>query len=239
VALVARGARGLMLTEAGHDLARGLAEGFGTISTTLRALMADEGARPLRVTTTPAFASGWLMPRLADFRRHHPGVDLMIDPSPDIVRIGPEGADIALRFGKGDWPGLEARLLLRSSVVVVAAPALMAGHRATGVAELAGLPWLEELGTSEATAFLQKYGVTRQGGHGLTSLPGNLVLDAARDGQGLAVVARAFVTADLAAGRLVVVHEDNEREGYFIVTRPGVQRTAVKAFAAWALRAAA
>jgi LysR family transcriptional regulator, glycine cleavage system transcriptional activator len=106
------------------------------------------------------------------------------------------------------------------------------------VADLAGLPWLEELGTSEATAFLEKFGVTRDAGHGLTSMPGNLVLDAARDGQGLAVIARAFVEGDLAAGRLLVVHEDSEREGYFIVTRPGVQRPAVKAFATWALRAA-
>jgi LysR family transcriptional regulator, glycine cleavage system transcriptional activator len=238
VALVVRGAKGLVLTDEGRDLAKGLAEGFATISTTLRALTVDEGLRPLRLTTTPAFAGGWLMPRLADFRRHHPGVDLMIDASAEVVKIGPDGADLALRFGKGDWPGLEARLLLRSSVVVVAAPALIAGPVAN-VADLAGLPWLEELGTSEATEFLEKYGVTRGAGHGLTSMPGNLVLDAARDGQGLAVIARAFVEGDLAAGRLVIVHEDSEREGYFIVTRPGVQRAAVKAFVTWALRVAA
>jgi LysR family transcriptional regulator, glycine cleavage system transcriptional activator len=236
--LVARSARGLVLTDAGRDLAKALADGFGTIAAAVRALMAEEGARPLTVTTTPAFAGGWLMPRLADFRSHHAGVDLMIDPSPDIRDIGPDGADVAVRFGRGDWPGLEARLLLRSSVVVVAAPALVGLRGAATVAELADLPWLEELGTSEATAFLDKHGVTRGGGHGLTSLPGNLVLDAARDGQGVAVIARAFVEPDLAARRLVVLYEDTEREGYFIVTRPGVQRPAVKAFVAWALRAA-
>jgi LysR family transcriptional regulator, glycine cleavage system transcriptional activator len=238
VALVTRSARGLVLTEEGRALARGLADGFGTIATTLQALMADEAGRPLRVTTTPAFAGGWLMPRLADFRHHHPGVDLMIDASPDVVQIGPDGADIALRFGNGSWPGLDAQLLLRSSVVIVAAPSLMAGKTAASAADLADLPWLEELGTSEATAFLDKYGVTRRGGFGLTSIPGNLVLDAARDGQGVAVIARAFVEADLRAGRLLAVFEDSEREGYFIVTRPGAQRPAVKAFAGWAMRAA-
>ena len=237
--LVVREAKGLVLTDEGRILARGLAEGFGLISETLRTLNAGENARPLRVTTTPAFASGWLMPRLADFRRHHAGVDLMIDASPDVARIGPEGADVALRFGNGTWPGLEARLLLRSSVVVVAAPKLIEGRQVGAVADLAGLPWLEELGTSEATEFLERYGVTRDAGHGLTSMPGNLVLDAARDGQGLAVIARAFVEGDLASGRLIAVHEDTEREGYFIVTRPGVQRPAVKTFVAWALRAAA
>jgi LysR family glycine cleavage system transcriptional activator len=144
-----------------------------------------------------------------------------------------------MRFGRGDWPGLAARLLLRSSVVVVAAPSLMGDRRPRTVADLADLPWLEELGTSEATAFLEKHGVTRGGAHGLTSMPGNLVRDAARDGQGVAVIARAFVEADLAAGRLTVLFEDTEREGYFVVTRPGVQRAAVKAFVTWALRVAA
>jgi LysR family transcriptional regulator, glycine cleavage system transcriptional activator len=236
--LVARSARGLVLTDAGHALARALADGFGTISTSVRALVRDEGARALRVTTTPAFAGGWLMPRLADFRSHHPGIDLVIDPTPDIRQIGPDGADIALRFGRGDWPGLEARLLMGSSVVVVAAPALVGARKVTGVADLADLPWLEELGTSEASEFLDKHGVARSLGHGLTSLPGNLMLDAARDGYGVAVIARAFVESDVSAGRLVIVYEDTEREGYFVVTRAGVQRSAVKAFVAWALRAA-
>ena len=71
---------------------------------------------------------------------------------------------------------------------------------------------------------------------GLTSLPGNLMLDAARDGQGIAVIARAFVEADIVAGRLRLLFEDQEREGYFLITGKGPQRPAARAFAAWALR---
>ena len=72
----------------------------------------------------------------------------------------------------------------------------------------------------------------------MTSLPGNLMADAARDGQGVAFTARAFVAADIAAGRLIPLFESGENDGYFLVTRPGLQRPPVRAFIAWARRQA-
>ena len=56
--------------------------------------------------------------------------------------------------------------------------------------------------------------------------------------QGVAVIARAFVERDIKAGRLQLLVEDDDREGYFLVTRPGPQRSAVRAFVAWVLRQA-
>ena len=233
--LVDRGGRRLVLTPEGARLAESLAAGFGQIAATIAAITGRDESQPLRITTTPSFAAGWLMPRLPDFRARHPGIDLAIDPAPENRDIGRE-ADVGLRYGNGGWPGLEARLLLRSSVVVVAAPALVPPGAPSDVAALARLPWLQELGTTEATVFLERHGLTRAAGVGMVSLPGNLMLDAARDGQGVAVIARAFVAADLAAGRLRLLHEDTEREGYFLVTRPGPQRAALRAFCAWVLR---
>ena len=237
VALVDRGGRRLALTPEGKRLAEALSAGFGQIAATLAALSGADEAAPLRITTTPSFAAGWLMPRLADFRARHPTIDLAIDPAPENREIGRE-ADVALRYGNGHWPGLEARLILRSSVVVVAAPALVPPDAASDLDHLAGLSWLQELGTNEASQFFEKYGLTRRVGAAMISLPGNLMLDAARDGQGVAVIAQAFVAADLAAGRLRLLFEDADREGYFLVTRPGPQRKALKAFCAWVLRQA-
>ena len=73
----------------------------------------------------------------------------------------------------------------------------------------------------------------------MTALPGNMMLEAARAGQGVAVTAQAFVEADLAAGRLRLIHQDHQQEGYYLVARPGVQRPAARAFAAWVRRQAA
>ncbi|MBT9246939.1 LysR family transcriptional regulator [Gemmobacter fulvus] len=237
VALVDRGGRRLALTDEGRRLAEALEAGFGQIATVVAELTGSDGSRPLRITTTPSFASGWLLPRLPEFRAQHPGIDLVIDPAPEQRDIGRE-ADVGLRYGNGDWPGLEARLVLRSSVVVVASPGLVPADGPQDAAHLAKLPWLQEPGTNEVTGFLQQYGLTREKRAGMISLPGNMMLDAARDGQGVAVVARAFVLADLAAGRLRLLHEDKEHEGYFLVTRPGVLRPPLKAFAQWVLRQA-
>ena len=175
------------------------------------------------------------MPRLPDFRAHHPAIDIAIDPAPEMREIGRE-ADVGLRYGNGGWPGLDAQLILRSSIVVVAAPSLVPAGRVADLSYLAGLPWLQELGTNEASTFLDGNGLTRRKGAAIISLPGNLMLDAARDGQGVAVVARAFVEGDLAAGRLRLLMEDPDKEGYFLVTRPGPQRAAVKSFTRWVLR---
>lgn len=236
LALVSRASRELVLTAQGRMLADAALASLGRLAEVAAVLTGADAGRALQITTTPSFAVGWLMPRLADFRTRHPEVDLVIDPTPDLRKVGPDGADIAFRYGNGDWPGLSARLLINSTIVVVAAPSLIAPKHVRSVADLADLPWLQELGTSETTAFLEKHGVERGGRFGLTSLPGNLMLDAARAAQGVAVIARAFVAADVAAGRLNVLVEDDEREGYFLVTPQGVLRPAAKAFSQWALR---
>lgn len=234
LSLVDRRGKRLALTATGQQLASVLSEGFGQIARTIADLTDQDAARPLRITTTEAFAGGWLLGRLQDFRRRHPGIDLMLDPSPDLRELGTQ-ADVAIRFGKGHWPGTEARLLLRTPIVLVASPLLVPPGAPQDMAALAKLPWLQELGTSEATAYMESRGVAPQG-PGLLSLPGGLLLDAVRDGQGLTVIARAFVESDLIAGRLRLLHEDSDRDGYFLVTRQGSQRPAVTAFCKWALQ---
>lgn len=238
LALVDRSGRSLVLTAEGRRLAGAVADGFGGIARELALLTGAEADRPVQITTTPAFAAGWLMPRLADFRARQPGISLMIDASPELRPLGHGGIDIALRYGHGDWPGTESRLVLQTPVVVVAAPSLVGTGPITAVADLVDFPWLQELGTTEATGFLTRHGVAHNARRGLTSLPGNLMLDAVRDGQGVAVIARAFIEADIAAGRLRLLFQDDDREGYFLVTLPGVLRPPVKAFATWVIRQA-
>lgn len=239
LSLLRRNGRELALTPEGRTLAAVLAEGFGAIAAEIARLSGAEAARPLRLTTTPSLAANWLMPRLSDFRARNPGIDVVIDPTGGLQPLGPDGFDVALRYGDGTWPGCEAHLLIASGVVVVAAPALVGDRAVSRIADLADLPWMQELGTSEAADFLQAHGVTREAQRGMTSLPGNMMIDAARDGQGVAVIARAFVAADIAAGRLRELYSDPRRKGYYLVTPEGVLRPPVRAFARWVRRQAA
>lgn len=233
VTLLERAGRTLTLTAEGRVLADTLRQSFSAIEQTVAALTKVEHDRPLQVSMTPMFASGWMMPRLGEFRQRHPEVDLMLNPTPHLVELSPGGVDVAIRYGAGHWPGLEAALLIQSSVAIVAAPSLVSGRDLSTPADLLEFPWLQELGTTEAKDWLESHGVTEAVISGLVQMPGNLVIEAARAGQGIAVTTRALVEPDLESGQLVVLFEDDSKTGYFTVTRPGLARPPLKKFLRW------
>ncbi|WP_164660334.1 LysR family transcriptional regulator [Tropicibacter sp. Alg240-R139] len=236
VSLVDRNGRSLVLTVEGQQLARALRLGFGAITAAVEELMQIDAARPLHISCTSTFATIWLMPRLPDFRVKHPEIDLMLDPNPRIVALEPGGVDMAIRHGDGNWPGLNVEMLVPSAMSVVASPALLGGRQSVTPEELAELPWLEEIGANEANTWFESHGVELLSRGARIQLPGNLLIEGVRAGQGVAVTVRKFVEDDLASGRLVELFCDESARGYFIVTRPGVLRPPVKAFLQWLRR---
>ncbi len=234
-ALLDRTGRAMTLTEDGKRLASAALNGFSEIAQAVEQLTGAEAARPVYVTTTSSFAGYWLMPRLAQFRTDHPEINVMVDPSPQIAQLGAAGADVAIRYGNGDWPGAEATLLVDAPVVCVAAPSLVGQTPPKDLAELGNFPWFEELGRYEASDWLAKHNATPKAG--VTTAPGHMTLDLVRRGQGIAILARLTVEEDLAAGRLICLHQDPQPGGYWIVTPTGVLRPAVKAFVNWLKRA--
>lgn len=238
LALVARSGRRVEMTDDGRRLAEGVGRGFDEIARAVAELREGQDRRALQVTTTAMFASAWLVPRLGGFRAAHPGIDLVLDPSAGLRTLEPGGFDVAIRSGRGDWPGLEAKLLIPAPLVVVATPALLEGRAGSDLDALAALPWLSELGHNEATEFLARHGIVKALSGGVTHLPGNLLLDSVRAGHGLAVVTELLAEQDIASGRLQIVLRDEIDRGYYLVTRPGPQRPPLRAFARWIAREA-
>lgn len=102
-----------------------LRDGFDAFADALRALLPDPGDRTVTLTTTPAFASQCLLPRLPDLRHRHPGVELRLHASDGPVDLALGGADLAVRYGDGPWPaGHEALPLAGDRLLPVASPAL-------------------------------------------------------------------------------------------------------------------
>ena len=241
-ALLLRSGRGLELTEDGRWLAARLTEGFDLLRSALGEFGATAEDRPLRVTLTPMFAADWLMPRLGEFRAANPDVELMLHPSPELVDLRREPYDLAIRFGTGEWPGLEAEPFLPSGFIVVAAPTLIEGVPLETYADLARLPWIVQEGNDEFDVWLDAHGVHVSGKHNITHVPGYMMLPAARAGQGIALTSRVLVEDDFAAGRLVGLFEDaayrGAQAGYYLVRRPGPMRKVAKTFARWLKRMA-
>lgn len=238
--LVARGGgRRVELTPEGLRLAAALRDAFAGMARAVDELVGADAGRPLQVTLTPLFAHAWLMPRLPGFLHDHPGLDLMLNPTYEVVELAPGGADVAIRYGRGSWPGLDAELLIPVDFTIVGAPRLVAGRRIACAADILDLPWAVELGSTEMTRWLADQGVESTPRGGVVQLPSHALLEAARAGVGVAVMSRPMAQADIAAGRLVeIFSRPAGDEAYWIVTRPGVLRPPLKAFVAWLRRAA-
>ncbi|WP_386801720.1 LysR family transcriptional regulator [Litorisediminicola beolgyonensis] len=238
VALIDRSGRSLKLTEEGRQLADAVEAGFGRIGHAIDALTGAELDRPLAVSTSPSFAANWLMSRLGEFQVLHPEIDIMISPTPALVDPSPGGIDLCIRYGAGTWPGVESERLLTSPITVVAAPSLIGDLDPQTPEDLLPFPWIEELGTNESTLWLESRGVFTSLRRSRIQVPGNLMLDGARNGQGIVVSTLVAVEEDVRAGRLRVLFEDRMDDGYHLITRPGVHRPPLKAFLRWIRKSA-
>lgn len=233
--LVVREGRGIVLSPEGEQLFEGLSRGFEAILETLDELLREDIARPLNITVTPSFAVSWLMPRINDFRLKHPDIELMLNPTAEVVELKPGGVDLAIRFGKGDWPGFESELFICTNFAVVGASCLIGDKRIEKPEDILEFPWLSEYGTNELTIWMERQGVVPTGKLNITHLPGYMVLEGVRRGEGISATAKMFLEADIATGNLKVLFEEGvyPGTGYHLVTRPGLKRPPLKAFMSW------
>lgn len=236
--LVARQGRGMALTPEGARLATALRDGFATIATAVTDLRADQADRPVRVSLTAGFAAQWLMPRLRDFWNRHPDIGVSLHPDPRLVDLRAEGVNLAIRYGDGKWPGLEATFLASARLAVAASPDMVQGAALT-TADLAAADWVLARDWPEQDNYLRSLGLDPSSLSRTDMATEELAIAAARQGLGLVVESLALLENDVAAGRLVVVHDSRDRlPAYFLVRTPGRLSPSARAFADWLLSAA-
>ena len=233
-ALVRRDGRGVSLTTEGEQFSVSLGEGFAAIQRGVQDLRAGAADRPVRVTLTTSFAAQWLMPRLKDFWAKHPEIGLSLHPEPRLVDLHHEGMDLAIRYGNGDWPGVQATYLAPARLVIAGAPSLLGDSRTLTPDEMRGMDWVLARNWPEQDSYLRRLGLEPQD-LSRTDVSGeDLAIAAARQGLGLVVESEALIAAEVQDGRLRVVHDSHENlPAYFVVTLPGPQRAAARAFLKW------
>ena len=234
LALAVRDGRAMALTAEGGQLAAALAEGFGTVQRGIEALRSPGAERPVRVTLSPSFAAQWLMPRLRDFWERHPDIGLSLHPDHRVLDLRREGLDLAIRYGRGKWPGLTAVYLASARLVVAGSPAIMGARDRMTKAEMAAADWILMRDWPEQDDYLRSLGLD-PGTLSRTDFPNEeLSIAAARQGLGLVVESQALLEDDLRTGSLCLVHDSRDTlPAYFMVTLPGPQRAPVRAFLKW------
>jgi LysR family transcriptional regulator, glycine cleavage system transcriptional activator len=240
--LFRRSRTGLVLTEPGAVLLAGLSDGFQRLALAVDAVRPRPESRVVTVSMLSTFAMRWLLPRLGTFNEAHPDIDVRLSTSVELADLARGDIDCAIRFGRGDWPGLIADRLFADRLTVVCSPTLVVkGPPLDTPEDLRAHTLLHaRLRTDDWRIWLHAAGIDdldpRAGPMFETR---NFVIQAALQGLGVAVIDPALVGEELASGRLVQPFSRIlPLEGaYFLVRHPSKAKlTRVAAFRDWLLR---
>lgn len=194
----------LFLTEAGRNYLAVIRDALDQIAIGTERLLQRQESGVITVSTSPDFAAKWLVNRLGRFAEKHPDVDLRISATTQYADFAREDVDIAIRHGDGNWPGLDVQRLYSERLFPVCSPRLVAGrNRISKAADLLKFPLLRLEDAKNWTQLFEAAGVKTIVGPGPVLNRASMLIDAAIDGQGIALARTALAAWDLINGRLV------------------------------------
>ena len=203
--LFKRARNGLLITDAGRDYLAVVRDVFDRLELATDSLMQRQRSGTITVSTSPDFAAKWLVSRLGRFAEAYPEIDLKLAALMHRVDFAREDVDLAIRHGDGQWPELDAVNLTAEELFPVCSPSLMTSrgglHNPEDVLRFSLLHlddrrdwgrWLEAAG-APGERLLQ----------GPILNHASMLIDAAIEGQGVALARTMLAASDLIAGRLV------------------------------------
>lgn len=221
----------LIPTEMAQTAIGDIQAGFDRLQFGLGKLKSYNESSTLNVTASPSFSAKWLLPRLEHFQTAFPNWDIMLDTSVKSLDFLRENVDIGIRYGKGNWAGVQAEKWRGEQLFPVASPQFIATHNLKQPSDLLNLPLIHDVSMPPESGFLGWNDWFKQNLSLMLSLPTKglkinnsaAVLQAAMDGQGVALARSVIAEDDLKAGRLVRLFPDLDSISglnYYLVYRP-------------------
>lgn len=235
VSLFLRAGHSVSLSAQGSALLPYVQQGLDSLREGMAGL--PEQQRTTRLSMAPGIASNWLVQRLATFQRLHPDINLDIEVTSREVNIAAGEADVGIRFGRGDWEGLEATELIRPRIIPVCSPAYRKAH-----------PWLKEPGDLERATLLRQTTIPWKPWFDAAGLPWDeplvgpsfsevsLLIDAVEYSHGVALVLDVLVEKQLQDKTLVRLFDVElapERAFYIVAPAAGKRHPDSKALIDW------
>jgi LysR family transcriptional regulator, glycine cleavage system transcriptional activator len=242
-ALFRRGNRSLALTEAGQAYFVPIRHAFRQIGEATRRVQALPRAGMLTVSSPPAFAASWLVPRLGRFSARHPDIELNIATTRRLANFSADGIDLAIRHGLGRYPGLRCDRIATIAMIPVCGPGFLAtmARKAKRPADLLGLKLLQDADRQDWALWFQAQGVediTQTGLDGISFDDQTLLMRAAASDQGVALVTETLALPELDSGNLVRVLDvawPQEFAYWLVCPRSNADQPKTVAFRDWLL----
>jgi LysR family glycine cleavage system transcriptional activator len=197
--------QGLVTTDAGHDYLAVVRDAFDRIALGTDRLLNRLHSGVITVSMSPDFAAKWLVSRLGRFAEAYPEIELKVSATMHHVDFAREDVDLAIRHGAGYWVGLDAVNLCSEELFPVCSPALLGSRRSIrNPGDVLRFPLLHLNDRSDWSRWLEAAGASGEGLlHGPIFNHASMLIDAAIDGQGIALPRTALAAVDLINGRLV------------------------------------
>lgn len=237
--LFLRGPRGLKLTAEGALLLDRVAPHLDAIDTALRPLCARRDC-VLSLSALPSLASSWLVPRLPRFVAQFPDFEFNLDSSIERVDFADGRFDGALRYGPGNWDGVNAELLFEEWLTPVASPVLLAGRKRPRLDQLGDWPllcpedpwprWFEQFGGNEPKRYVATFSDSET------------LQRATVEGMGVSLGRETLMRPLIESGRLVALFPERMKARYahyLVYPERSREHSGFKAFRTWLLDEAA
>ena len=248
VPLFRRLTRALRLTDAGQAALPTLSQGFDKLAQGVEQMRAHSESRVLTISVSPSFGAMWLVPRLEHFHIRHPDIEIRIDGTDRRVDLARDDADVALRYGPGGYKGVQVDCLFSPVNTPVCSPALLSGEHPLGQPDDLRHHTLLHVDWKDAEASWRMW-LPAAGLHDIDPTRGphftmeNMAVQAALDGQGVALIGDILVADDLAAGRLVRPFDPSLSTPltfsfYLLSAKDSAEQPKVAAFRDWLLEEA-
>jgi LysR family glycine cleavage system transcriptional activator len=220
VKLFERRANAMVPTPEARRLAADLRQGFLLLHTAVANFASAAEREPLVASLDVQFAGRWLPKRLPRLLATPAGANLEIRTEDRFANFVTDGMDFGVRYGAGEWAGLESQLLFRETLFPVCSPQVAARHPMRRPADLMAAPLLHH-GHRPWALWFGALGLPAPAQQGMIFDDSLMLYEAAAQGLGVALARNSMVEAELASGRLVRLShiEVPSALGFFLVWR--------------------
>ena len=240
IKLFMRKNRALLLTEEGQSYFLDIKDIFTSILEATEKLLSRGAKGAITLSLPPSFAIHWLVPRLSAFNQLHPDIDVRIKAVDQSDGLLTEDVDVAIYYGRGQWPKVKADKLHTEYLIPVCSPLIFNGTKPLDTPEdLVHHTLLHDSSRRDWKRWFRQLDIKSVNvNHGPIFSHSSMILQAAIHGQGIALAHNIIAKQDIDAGRLICPFSEVlvNKSAFYVVCRENQADVGkIAAFRQWIL----